>query len=470
MKIPILNGTYTDAAGDFRTAYPRNLVPVPKGTGIGPGYLRPADGVVAWGDALPGVDRGGINWNGVCYRVAGTKLVRISSAGAVTVIGDVGGAPGLAPVTLVYSFDYLAIASGGALWLYNGTTLAQVTDADLGTVLDVEWVDGYFLTTDGTYLVVTELNDPFQVNPLKYGSAEVDPDPVKAVLKLRNEIYAVGRHTIEAFDNVGGDLFPFQRIEGAQVTRGALGTHAACVYLENIAFLGSGRNESPAVWLGANGQSAKISTPDIDTVLAGYTEAQLATAVLEARVDKGLQQLYVHLPDQTLVYDSEASAAMQEKVWYVLTTSVQGLGQYRARGLTWCYDKWLVGDPQAARLGYLTKDVSSHWAAIVGWECSTTVVYNEGKGAIFHELELVALPGRAALGAEATIWTSYSSDGMTYSQERPYAAGRQGQRDKRIRWLQCGAMRNWRIQRFRGTSDAHLTLARLEATLEPLAW
>jgi hypothetical protein len=29
-------------------------------------------------------------------------------------------------------------------------------------------------------------------------------------------------------------------------------------------------------------------------------------------------------------------------------------------------------------------------------------------------------------------------------------------------------MRNWRVQRFRGTSDAQLSFVRLEAQLEPL--
>jgi hypothetical protein len=29
-------------------------------------------------------------------------------------------------------------------------------------------------------------------------------------------------------------------------------------------------------------------------------------------------------------------------------------------------------------------------------------------------------------------------------------------------------MQQWRIQKFRGTSDAHLVIARLEAQLEPL--
>jgi hypothetical protein len=31
-------------------------------------------------------------------------------------------------------------------------------------------------------------------------------------------------------------------------------------------------------------------------------------------------------------------------------------------------------------------------------------------------------------------------------------------------------MRNWRIQRFRGDSDAHVSYVRLEAQIEPLAY
>jgi hypothetical protein len=207
MQIPILSGIFTDNGPDFRTSYPVNLVPTPKASGISSGYLRPGDGIVANGTG-PGADRGGINWEGKLYRVMGTKLVEISSAGVVTILGDVGGPVGEL-VTFDYSFDLLAIASGGRLYYWNGTTLVQVTDPDLGIVLDVVWVDGYFMTTDGEFLVVTELTDPTQVNPLKYGSSEVDPDPVVALLKLRNEVYALNRNTIEVFDNVGGALFPF---------------------------------------------------------------------------------------------------------------------------------------------------------------------------------------------------------------------------------------------------------------------
>ena len=467
MQIPILSGIYTDNGPDLRTSYPVNLVPVPKQSGISAGFLRPGDGIVANGTG-PGTDRGGINWRGKCYRVMGTKLVEVASNGAVTVLGDVGG-PVNSFVTFDYSFDQLAIASGGRLYYWDGT-LTQVTDPDLGTVLDVVWVDGYFMTTDGEFLIVTELSDPTQVNPLKYGSSEVDPDPVVALLKLRNEIYALNRNTIEVFDNVGGDFFPFQRIEGAQVQKGVVGTFACCVFIEAIAFLGSGRNEAPGIYVAANATANKISTQEIDEILLQYTEAQLATVKMEARNDKSHQHLYIHLPDRTLVYDAAATQELGQQVWFTLTSSTAGFSQYRARDMVYAYDKWLVGDPQSNNVGFLVDNIGTHWGQIVYWEFGTLIVYNESNGAIFNELELVSLTGRVALGIDPVISTSYSVDGMAFSQERPLRVGTTGNTTKRLAWFQQGHMRNWRIQRFRGTSQAHLSFARLEAQIEPLAY
>jgi hypothetical protein len=337
-------------------------------------------------------------------------------------------------------------------------------------VLDLVWVDGYFMTTDGEFLVVTDLTDPFAVNPLKYGSSEVDPDPVVALLKLRNEVYALNRNTIEVFDNVGGDLFPFQRIDGAQVQKGVVGTFACCVYLETIAFLGSGRNEAPGIYLGANGTAKKISTQEIDEILLKFTEAQLATVKLEARNDRSHQHLYIHLPDRTIVYDSAASQILQDFVWFNLVSTVVGFAAYRARNLVYAYDKWLVGDTQSTNIGYLVQDTGHHWGEQVRWEFGTLIVYNEGKGALMKQLELVGLTGNVEVGTEPQISTSYTVDGITYSQDRFISVGTVGNRKKRLSWFQQGHMRNWRIQRFRGDSDSHVSYARLEAQIEALAY
>lgn len=468
--IPILSGVYASPDGSFRVSYPRNMVPVPMSTGISSGYLKPADGILSNGTGQ-GLGRGGINWNGSLYRVSGTKLVKVSATGVVQVLGDVGGSE---QVRFDYSFDRLSIASGGSLFYWSGSTLSRVADTDLGTVLDQQYIAGYFMTTDGNSIIVTDLNDPMSVNPLRYGSSEADPDPIVSVRKLRNEAYAFNRYTIEVFENVGQTsltaVFPFSPIEGALVPRGAIGTHAICSLLQTFAFVGSGRNEAPAVWLMLPGATQKLSTREIDIILAGYSDSQLASIVVESKVEKSQESMMIHLPDQCLVYDAAASAALQQPVWYTLTSSLVGAGQYRARGIVWCYNQWNVDDPTSSALGKLTSMVSSQYGQVNGWDFGTMIFYDETTGGfVFHSMELVGAPGRVALGADPTIWTSYSLDGETWSMEKPKKAGKQGERTKQIAWRKLGSNRfNYRIQRFRGTTDAHMSIAALSTDLEPL--
>jgi hypothetical protein len=471
MQIPVLSGLYADETGDYRSSYPVNLIPVPKEVGVSEGYLRPADGMKLLGTG-PGIDRGGINWNGQLYRVMGNSLVRILADGTLASLGYI---DGTGQVTMDYSFDNLIIAGGGKLYYFNGT-LTRVDDPDLGEVVDTLWVDGYTMTTDGESLIVTDIDDPMSVNPLRYGSSEIDPDPVKGLFKLHNEIYALNRYTIEVFNNRGTtvtNLFPFERNEGAFISRGVVGTYAATTYTvgetDVIAFLGSGRNEAPSVWVGVNASSSKIATREIDTLIQRYTEDELSQVVMESRLDKGHYHLYIRLPDMTLVYDAKASEAVQKPVWFILTSSTKGLSAYRAGNLVWCYDKWHIADPTTASYGVFTNDVSDHYGQPVYWQFGTTILYNNSMGAILNQVELVCLPGRVALGADPVVWTSYSEDGETWSQERSCSAGKQGNRMKRITWLRQGRMSNYRIQRFRGTSDAHISIARLEVQLEPLS-
>jgi hypothetical protein len=250
--------------------YPTNYEPTLVDSGLSEGYLSNAPGTTLIGTG-PGADRGAINWNGVCYRVMGSKLISVTVDGIVTVLGDVGD-NGL-PVSMDYSFDRLGIASNQNLFYYctpSGPNpgVTQVTDVDLGVVLDVMWIDSYWMTTDGENLVVTELNDPYSVDPLKYGSSETDPDPVEALAKVRGEVYALNRNTIQNFQDIGGTGFPFTNNPGGLIPRGVVGTQAWAYFQETFAFVGSARNEQLSVYLAGAGESISISTSEIDRHIA----------------------------------------------------------------------------------------------------------------------------------------------------------------------------------------------------------
>lgn len=465
MNIPIISGIYMDETAGIRSSYPLNMIPVPTSNGISEGYLRPADGLKVFGLDGPGHYRGGINWNGTAYVAMGTKLLSVADDGMKTIVGDIGHGSW---VTMRYSFDRLAIASGGRLYYLKDGVLSQVTDSDIGVVIDVEWIDGYFITTDGVNLVQTELNDPTEVNPLKYGSSEADPDPVLRVIKLRNELCAVNRYTIEVFDNIGGTGFAFQRIEGAMIPVGAIGTHACVKFADSLAVVGGALNESPSVYLCAGGSYQKIATREIEILLAQYSETVLSTLLIDVQRTQAHQFLRIHLADQCLVFDAAATSVVGKPVWHILSTAIEGRSQYRALGIFYCYDKWIAGDPAAPRLCTFSQTDSSHYGQKVSWEFGTQIVYAAGNDAIVLELELVGLPGRVKFGVDPTIWTSYSTDGEKWSQERPIKAGVAGQHEKRLCWRTNGRIRHMRIQKFRGTSDAHVSVAALEAAFDPL--
>ena len=222
--------------------------------------------------------------------------------------------------------------------------------------------------------------------------------------------------------------------------------------------------------MAANGQSTKISTGEIDEILATFTETQLAESVMETVSERNHSQLWLRLSDRTLVFDFTASQALEEAVWYIMSSSVStSLAKYRGTDVIWCYDNWQVGDPTSINYGILDRTISSHYGTTVSWEFSTKVVYNGSMGAVFNSLELVALTGRVIFGTSPVVSTSYSLDGRLWSQSSPRGVGMVGDRLKRIVWRRQGSMRSNRIQRFRGDSNAYISVSRLEAEVEPLA-
>lgn len=460
MKIPILSGIFADSVADFVDSVPINREPVVMETGLSEGYLRVGNGITFMQDG-PGANRGGIAWNGVCYRVMGTKFISVAADGSLTELGDVGEG---GHCSFDYSFDNLIIASGGRLYYWNATAgFRQVTDPDLGTVVDAIWIDGYTMTTDGESLVVTELNDPMAVDPLKYGSSEEDPDPVIGLFKIRGEVYALNRNTIEVFSNSGSTGFPFAPNPGAQIPYGCVGTHAKTLYLQSFAFVGSARNEQPGVYLAGGGDASKLSTKRIDGLLAKLTDEELAAVTAEARVDENEQRLLIHLPDKTLVFYYGASTRSGQKIWAIMASGIMADQAYRGRSAVLAYGKWIVAD-SAGKIGYIDPDTDTHFGDIVGWQFDTALLFNEAGRAIVNTLELQGLPGRG----DGRVFMSFTIDGVTWSQERAISTGAAGQRNVRMQARLGVRFNQWISFRFRGADHGMAAFARLDAGIEAL--
>lgn len=454
--IPLLSGVAGSETGEFVRTFPLNLEPIIVDSGISKGQLRAVPGAVQMGTG-PGPDRGGIFWNGVLYRVMGTSLCSIGADGTLSILGDVG--PGLR-CWFDYSFDRLAIGSNSSLFYYTPNDgLSQVTDTDLGVVIDGLWIDGYFMTTDGTYVIVTELADPTQVQPLKFGSAEEDPDPITGLLKYRDEAYALGRFTIQTFRNVGGNGFPFETIKGATIPFGCVGPYAKCLFGDGFVFVGGARNEGLNVYAGGQGTAEPIGCRELCDELDALPNSGIVE--VEVRGDRAERRLLIHLPDQTWVFLITASTAAGMPIWYRIKTDANG---YRCRNAVDAYGLSIVGDTQSGSFGRLANDDRNHFGIDPDWEIETALIYNQGQGAILHGLELSGLPGR---GGNGSVFLSTTRDGETWSMERAVKL-LANQRQRRIAWRPHARVGNYLGLRFRGNGSALPGIAALEAKLQGL--
>lgn len=438
--------------GGFATSFPINLEHRVIASGLSEGQLVSTRGAITLATG-PGVTRGGIMWNGVQYRVMGTKLVSVVGS-TITQLGDVGGS---GPVRFDYSFDRLAIASDGRLFYWNGTTLVDVTDPDLGQAKDIAFLGGYFITTDGEFIVTTELSDPTQVDPRKYGSAEADPDPITGVEVLNEELYAIGRHSIQPFRNVGGTVFPFQVVVGGAIPFGCISAHAKCRVIDSIAFVGGGREEPLGVFVLSGGTAQRISTREIEALLDGVDESLIE---LEARRFGEDDHLILHTPKASAMLKIRAASEIGGRLWTILHSG--RFSGYRLRHAVWDGKRHVVGDLTSGKLGTLTEATESHFGDRAEWQFDAGLIFNEGRGIIVSEVELF---GQFPLGEPTNVFLSVTRDGKVWSNE--VSRYMLGLRDQRCIWRPNTRFPWQSGWRFRGTG--RVAIARCEVQAEALA-
>ncbi len=311
---------------------------------------------------------------------------------------------------------------------------------------------------------MTELKDPYEVKPLKYGSAEQDPDRITGLVKFGNEAHVLGQYTIQVLQNVGGNGFPFQVLRSASIPVGCVSATAKCRFGDSYAFVGSARNEALGVYFAGSGNADRISTRVIDDELAMVADP--TKIVLENRTSRGERRLLIHLPDKTLVFMLNASRTVGQPVWYIAQS---GRGeQYRLRNGVRAYGKIIVGDTKAAQIGTLSDEVSTHYGAPTEWQFDVFPVYNSSLSAIMHSVELVGLTGRAPSGVEGKAFLSMSRDNVSWTTERSCSMGMRGDTGARMQWRPHARFRQTLSLRFRGYDASMPGFASCEAEFEPL--
>lgn len=461
-QIPLIKGDKISPNTDYRDFMPVNMTAVPKPILGANGYMLCYPGLtqIATGS---GTDRGAV-YNRrmkIQFRVSGKKLIKVV-AGVVTELGTV---PGTGQAAMPYSFNTQAVIADGRMFLYDATNgFREVTDSDLGSPIDGVWVDGYYFLTDGEYIYHTDLADESSIDPLKFATAEFMPDDsIGLGITPDDKVIVFGRDTTEYFVNQATANFAFQRVQTRAQKIGIVATHAKCESGGNWYFAGGRAQDSLGVFVLGVGQSVRVSTREIDKVLATYTETALSDMRMESRTEDDVELVIVHLSGHALCYNATVAATMgKDYAWSILRT---GSSATPHRAINGVFDAdlgyWVYGDKTGTQIGKLDNTVFSQYGSVSEWILSSPFINLET--ASIDELEIETIPGNTPFD-DATVAFSLTKDGQTYSTEWWNLYGEPNDYNHRYILRRLGDVSQWVGFKFRAVTKSRMAFCYLTVT------
>ncbi len=177
--------------------------------------------------------------NGDLFTISGPELYRNGSF-----IGNVayGAQPRMAAVGHTPGNSFLAIVTGGGLYIYDGLTLRQVTTFDDGSSPLPAFSGVAVLYDIFIYPVVgndqfffSKVDDPGSINAANFGFAQTSPDAIVEVAVLAEELLFFGSTSVEYWDYTGQLTAPFALSQGRTYIRGCA-AQGSVVKLDNAMF------------------------------------------------------------------------------------------------------------------------------------------------------------------------------------------------------------------------------------------
>lgn len=465
MKLPLIKGTRVDQEAEWRDAIPVNMTGFAQAVGDWTGYLRTADGLKLFANA-EGIDRGGI-WSdrdNEHFRVSGDKFITVSQFGD---IADVGGVsiPGSNKVQFAASFNSTAFVANGDYYRWDGSTLTNLSrPAGAEPLIDMVWIDGYYVFADPENLWATEINDETAFIPNGRAGSDFTPDSIVAVDRTTdNKLIAFNRYSTERFYNNAGPQFPFARIPNAAIPIGIVGTNAKASIGDGAwVVFGGSKEYSPSFYLLTNSYQ-NIATKEIDSIIDTYSDFELINISIEFRDTRDQSLAICRLPRHTLVYDISLSKDLGSHIWYEWRSGDSPWrarnGVYDPRNVDNQASSWIYGDSEDGRLGKLDTTLSTQYGESVEWICKTPIVK---VGGTVKQIELVTAPGHHA-GDNDQYFVSSTKDGVLFGPEVPIGRGGPGDYQRRMIARRLGDYPNWFGLRVRGFSSNVTSITGVDA-------
>jgi hypothetical protein len=479
MEIPIGNGFYVSDALPLSHQECTNWVPVAQEEpSLSQRSLIGTPGIellATSGTSTTDANRGSWDLAGIPYFVNGTTLYRLDRSypsGVETfTLTSLGTIAGSGRVSMADNGTQLMIlVPGGNGYIYTvAGGLVAISDLDFtanGNPQYVVFIDGYFAcSTDTKKWIVSSLNDGTTWDALDFSTAESDPDPIVAPIVHNNQIYLTGSETTEAFQNLGGSGFPFQR-SNIFLDKGCFAAATLISTNQRFFMVGGGKDEAAAIWMYQGGQFTKISTIPIDDIISNYTDTTLATAFSLAWGARGQYYVAFMFTDRAFIYNITTGKWHEQKSGIADENNDLVQSRWRVNSIVSAYGYTLVGDSQDGRIGKLDTDIYQEYSNNIVRVFSIQPLANQGKSFRVPTIELTM---EAGIGNDTVtdpmVSLAISRDNKIFNYERNRRIGKKGAYEQRTIWRRNGRIPRFATMRFRLSDPVKPVVIKLEADI-----
>lgn len=445
MPLTLAGPSYTTRSKDVHMQSTVNWYPEISGYGDDKEMvLYPTPGTILLSQTGSGPHRGAIEFNGNGYFVSGNTLYQMDILETIRNVGTINTYSGrVSMATNGTQGNQLMLVDGTDGWIYDGTTLTQISDAQFPANPNiVAFKNSYFIVIpdNSSLFYISNSNDGTGWEALDFASAEQDPDNIVTVVANEDELVFLGERTTERWAITNGE-FPFERYGNGTKAVGCDARFSALEAVGSTIFLAQDKHGKDRVVMMSGASWKPISSKALEYQLSTYSRTDDAYAGIYSQAGHMFYVLTFPTADKTWVYDMDIGDP--DLAWHERSTDG---GAWLMASILFYNDKIYVGDRSTPNLYILDLNTYKDGTKTIKRERTGTHLKKFRNRIRFVKLEIDVERGTGLIdgqGSDSKMMIEWSTNhGHTFDNKRYVSGPNIGEYYKRILVHHLGAHRD----------------------------
>jgi hypothetical protein len=303
----------------------------------------------------------------------------------------------------------------------------------------VTFQDSYFIVnkSGSQAFYLSDSNDGTAWTGTMTSNADSNPDPIVACIADHGQLILFGAVSTEFWADTGSASFPYARITGSPTEWGLAATWSLVKFNDSIAGVFKNK-DGLMVGILSGYQPQKISTPDLDAIMAGYASVSDATGFSYRVNGHAMYQLNFPSAGYSWLFDSSTG------IWHPLKSA--NINRHRAEIGLQFVNQIVVSDYSNGKLYRLQDGVYTDNGDMIEREMiSENIISPDGERFAVDRIRVDMQTGvglATGQGSDPLASMSLSKDGgQTWGRERFASIGAIGNTTKRVEWGRWGQVR-----------------------------